>query len=74
MLVIMQKFVIRPGRAMAPGHQYDLPDDLARSLIENDQAVEVTSNPEPLQQSTIIETAALSAADHNRKTITRRKK
>jgi hypothetical protein len=73
MLVMMQKFVIRPGRAMAPGHQYDLPDELALSLIANSQAVEVASNPEPLQPTT-IETAALSAETHQRKTITRRKK
>ncbi len=72
--MMMQKFVIRPGRAMAPGHQYDLPDELALSLIANSQAVEVTSNPEPLRPTTTIETAALSAADHNRKTLTRRKK
>ena len=71
MLVMMQKFVLRPGRAMAPGHQYELPDELAQSLIEHGQAVLVTSEP---LQSTTIETAALNAADHSRKTISRRKK
>lgn len=71
MRVLMQQFSIRPGRVLPPGLSIDLPEELARELIENERAIQVFEDP---PQTTTVQTAALSATDHQRKTIQRPRK
>jgi hypothetical protein len=67
----MQKFSVRPGRSYPPGVVLDLPEDIARGLIDDERAVQVFDEP---TATTTIQTAALSATDHQRKTIQRPRK
>ena len=70
MRVLMQQFSIRPGRTLIAGTVYDLPDQLARELVENERATEWYDDP---PHTATVETAAL-ATDHQRKTIQRPRK
>jgi hypothetical protein len=67
----MQKFSVRPGRSYPPGEVLDLPEDIARGLIEDERAVQVFDEP---PATTTIQTAAINAVDHQRKTIQRPRK
>ena len=71
MRILMQKFTIRPGLTLIAGHYYDLPESLAAGLIENDRATEVFDEP---PHTATVETAALNATDHSRKTTQRPRK
>jgi hypothetical protein len=67
----MQQFSIRPGRTLESGKVYSLPDELARELIGNERAAEVFDDP---PHTATVETAAITTADHQRKSIQRPRK
>ena len=67
----MQQFSIRPGRTLIAGQVYDLPDQLARELVENERATELFDDP---PRTATVETAAVNVADHQRKTTQRPRK
>jgi hypothetical protein len=67
----MQKYAIRPGRSYPAGEVLDLPDEIALGLIADERAIQVFDDP-PAPE--VIQTAALNATDHQRKTIQRPRK